>query len=93
MLTSLDLSKNTALYILECSNNQLTNLDMSNITWIQYLYCRSNLLSGEALNALFKTLPEHNLFKIIHIYGNPGLSVCDQSIAASKGWWVYIDEW
>ena len=41
-LTSLDLSKNTALLALFCSDNQLTSLDVSNNTLLSTLYCQTN---------------------------------------------------
>ena len=46
-LTSLDLSQNTALATLNCSNNyQLTSLDLSNNTSLTTLYCQSNQLTS-----------------------------------------------
>ena len=41
-LTTLDVSKNTALTRLRCHNNQLTSLDVSN-TDMKYLYCSVNI--------------------------------------------------
>ncbi len=41
-LTSLDVSKNTALNELDCSNIQLTSLDVSKNTALTYLYCPFN---------------------------------------------------
>ncbi len=46
-LTSLDISKNTALTGLDCSSNQLTNLDISNNTALRIeLSCGSNQLTS-----------------------------------------------
>ena len=45
-LTSLDMSKNTALTYLYCYNNQLTSLDVSNNTALTYLWCQSNQLTS-----------------------------------------------
>ena len=45
-LTTLDMSKNTALKCLACDNNQLTALDMSQNTALKYLYCRDNQLTS-----------------------------------------------
>jgi len=44
LLTSLDVSENTALTYLNCRNNQLTSLDVSNNTALSYLYCGENQL-------------------------------------------------
>lgn len=45
LLTSLDVSNNTALRQLECYSNQLTSLDVSNNTALRRLYCSSNQLT------------------------------------------------
>jgi len=45
-LTSLDVSKNTALTTISCYNNKLTSLDVSKNTALAYLYCRSNALTS-----------------------------------------------
>ena len=45
-LTALDLSHNTQLTGLGCSNNRLSNLDISHNTQLTELYCRDNKLSS-----------------------------------------------
>ena len=45
-LTSLDVSKNTALEILTCSSNQLKSLDVSKNTALRELDCRDNRLTA-----------------------------------------------
>lgn len=45
-LTSLDLSQNTALTAVYCSNNQLTSLDASNLLSLKTLNCNSNQLTS-----------------------------------------------
>ena len=45
-LTSLNLSKNTALKTLYCQNNYLTSLSLSNNTALEYLDCHSNRLTS-----------------------------------------------
>ena len=45
-LTSLDVSKNTALKLLECDRNQLTSLDVSKNTALTELYCYGNQLTS-----------------------------------------------
>ena len=44
-LTSLDVSKNTALTYLDCHSNQLTSLDVSKNTALTQLYCKNNQLT------------------------------------------------
>lgn len=46
LLTSLDMSKNTALKELYCYSNQLTSLDVSKNTALTKLYCYSNQLAS-----------------------------------------------
>ena len=46
LLTSLDLSQNTALAIVFCENNQLSSLDLGNNTALSYLRCSGNQLSS-----------------------------------------------
>jgi Leucine-rich repeat (LRR) protein len=45
-LTSLDMSKNTALTYLDCSYNQLTSLNVSKNTALIWLYCGENQLTS-----------------------------------------------
>ena len=45
-LTSLDVSKNTALTELSCEGNQLTSLDVSKNTALTKLYCNGNQLTS-----------------------------------------------
>ena len=45
-LTSLDLSKNTALTVLICDVNQLTSLDLSKNTALEVLWCNLNRLTS-----------------------------------------------
>lgn len=45
-LTSLNLSKNTALKTLDCQNNQLISLNLSNNTALESLDCHSNRLAS-----------------------------------------------
>lgn len=45
-LTTLDLSKNTALRFLNCGSNQLTSLDVSNNTVLTDLHCDKNKLTS-----------------------------------------------
>jgi len=61
-------------------------LDMSHNPMLNVLLCTDNELSGEALNALFETLPEKR--GNISISRNPGVNSCDPNIAINKGWSV-----
>ena len=45
-LTSLDVSKNTALQSLDCNHNKLTSLDVSKNSALQTLNCESNQLTS-----------------------------------------------
>lgn len=45
-LTTLDVSKNAALWSLTCSQNQLTQLDLTHNTELAYLYCYTNQLTS-----------------------------------------------
>ena len=46
VLTSLDVSRNTALETLRCSDNELTSLDVSSCTALETLYCYDNQLTS-----------------------------------------------
>ena len=45
-LTALDVSRNPALTLLNCSDNQLTALDVSKNTALKELYCKQNQLTA-----------------------------------------------
>ena len=57
-LIALDVSNNTQLTELYCSNNNLSSLDVSNNTELKHLYCSSNQLSSldVSQNTQLKTL-------------------------------------
>ena len=54
MLTSVDLSKNTALKKLSCSNNNITSLDLSANAVLEEIYCYNNNISLAGLYAISK---------------------------------------
>ncbi len=98
-LSTLNLKGCSALKELVCSSNELTTLDVSGLAALESLDCDSNDLSAEALNQIFKDLPQGKTFEdkygntkqsTIKIYGNPGEDKCDKSIAERKGWKIYI---
>ena len=74
-LTSLNVSKNTALTSLECSYNQLTSLDVSKNTALEELDCFSNQLTSldVSKNTVFST-PKCNLEWSSPCSGRPLLS-------------------
>ncbi len=96
-LSTLNLKGCSALKELNCLSNDLTTLDVSGLAALEYLDCIYNDLSAEALNQIFKDLPQRKTFEdkygntkqsTIRIYGNPGKDTCDKSIAEKKGWEV-----
>ena len=75
-LTSLDVSKNTALEELYCLYNQLTSLDVSKNTALTYLECSSNQLSSlnVSKNTALKTLYcGYNQFTSLDVSKNTAL--------------------
>ena len=100
-LTSLDVSSNITLTYLSCYYNQLTTLDVSSNTKLIRLYFEGNQLTASALNDFFRSLPDNTSYtkringphfispSCIVIFGNPGTSYCDVSIAEEKGWRVW----
>ena len=83
-LTSLDVSKNTALERLDCYNNQLTSLDVSKNTALKELYCYNNQLT--ALDVSKNTALRHlscrnNQLTSLDVSNNTALSYlhCDRN--------------
>ncbi|MCC2231870.1 leucine-rich repeat protein [Lachnospiraceae bacterium CLA-AA-H215] len=70
-LTSLDISKNTALTYLDCSYNQLTSLELQNNTALTSVVCNRNQLTSLEVD-------ENILLERLECYGNQ-LSVLDVS--------------
>ena len=69
-LTSLDVSKNPELWLLNCSNNYLTSLDLSKNTKLKTLTCSGNML--EAIDV------SHNqALETLICNNNPGLKSLD----------------
>ena len=89
-LTALDVSRNTALIGLNINYNQIVSLDFSKNTALFSLSLVGNQFTADALNDLFRSLPETSGGIIFLGYrngaGNPGNQYCDDSIARSKGW-------
>lgn len=97
-LTTLDVSGLTALEYLHCSYNyDLSSLNLKGCSSLKELDCSYNDLSADALNQIFKDLPQGKTWtdeygdtgqSTIWIYGNSGEDTCDKSIAEKKGWEV-----
>jgi uncharacterized UBP type Zn finger protein len=80
-------SRNPVLKDLDCRVNQLTELDVTQNTALEWLSCCGNQLSAIALNTLFKTLHDNDVFdRKVLIFNNPGTTDCDTGIAVGKGW-------
>ena len=81
-LSSLDVSKNTALTYLNCNTNQLTALDVTNNTALIYLLCSSNQLTALDVtnNKTLKTLNAvYNKIESLYIVGFSSLTWLDVS--------------
>ena len=76
------------IQFLDCDYTNLRSLNVSGCTALIELSCLHNQLSSEALNALFNSLNDKPVSKIIRIGDNPGTYTCDTSIAEKKGWTV-----
>ena len=72
----LDLSRNSALKYLDCSDNEFTSLDLSNNTALEEVYCRRNRLKHLSLtnNYALKSLNcEYNEMEQIFLFYAPQL--------------------
>jgi hypothetical protein len=93
-LTSLDVSKNTALLDLQCYDNKLTSLDVSKNTALTCLGCNNNQIKGDKMQALVNSLPTvtNGRFYVIYTKDSDEQNVCTKpqvKIATDKGWKVY----
>ena len=70
-----------------CEKHKLTILEINGCKALKYLVCIGNQLNSSALNAIFNSLPKSTDGRIL-VFGNPGSSECDKSIATNKGWAV-----
>ena len=78
LLSSLDVSNNTALRRLECNDNQLTSLDVSNNNALRYLGCYSNQLTS-------LELPNNTALQTLECYSNQ-LTSLDVSKNTELAW-------
>lgn len=100
LLTQLDLSSCPRLQKLNCMGNQITGIDISNNKNLYTLYCGKNELSADALNKIFKDLPDAEVkytdtrmipsprYSVIYYLENPGAVQSDEKILTDKWWRV-----
>ena len=88
-LIVLDVTKNTTLEKIYCSNNKLSVLDVASCKALKHLDCSDNNFSAKAINELFGTLNSSAIDKkTVEIYYNTGCQTCDREIAQKKRWIV-----
>lgn len=93
-LTELDISKQSLLYSLDCSNNKsLTDLLLPEENRLLSVECHNCHLDGDALNSVFGKLlqvpesyPGYENSFFISYYDNPGETGCDKGLL--KGWLI-----
>lgn len=81
-LTSLDLSRNTALTEVYCSGNSIKSLDVSNNTALEYLWCRNNRLTSLDVSGntkLTSLVCSDNLLKSLDVSKNTRLTALNCS--------------
>ncbi|MDO6596398.1 hypothetical protein Q4512_05695 [Oceanihabitans sp. 2_MG-2023] len=88
VITSLDITQNTALTILNCYGNNLTNIDLSNNTALTQLYCHSNYLTNLDLSnntALTYLNSRNNNLTSLDVNNNTALQTlaCDNNYLTS----------
>ncbi|WP_338841598.1 leucine-rich repeat domain-containing protein [Flavobacterium ginsenosidimutans] len=77
LLTTLNISKNTALTTLDCNNNRITSLDVSNNIALLNLSCYANQLTSldvKANTALTKLDSGSNLYTSLDVSSNTALT-------------------
>ena len=90
-LTHLDMSENSKLGILDCSNNLLENLSLPLGNGLSKLECHNNRLSASILDNIFAILNDAtsvpaNKKPQISFYDNSGAASCNKHIFIDKGW-------
>ena len=91
LLTSLDLSQNTALEYLDCSCNPLTGLNVGKNTALTRLYCYSTQLTSLDVSGCTKMetiVCNDNRLTVLDVSGCPGLSgmECQNNPTLSEIW-------
>ncbi|MBR2250261.1 MAG: hypothetical protein IJ844_07130 [Prevotella sp.] len=81
------------LKVLNCSNNLLTELDLTYNTHLIQVDCYQNLITGDKMDALIASLPEHEgtLTAVNQrVLSEKNLCTVEQvGAAATRGWTVY----
>lgn len=84
-LISVDVSDNNGLtHIYAQSCPSMTSIDISNDPSLQYVNVASGGLDASAIDNMFIQLPTYS--GVVYVYGNPGVSNCDTTIATGKNW-------
>ena len=71
-LTTIDVSKNSNLYMLSCGNNSLTALDVSGLTNLYEVYCTNGQLTSikaDGCTALYSIYAENNKLQSLSVNG------------------------
>ena len=88
--STLDVSKNTALEVLDCSNNQLNDLDVSKNTALKELYCYRNSIRDEGMQTLISSLHQNGgtLYAYDTTYDQNEMTTTNVADAKAKKWQV-----
>jgi Leucine-rich repeat (LRR) protein len=83
--TNLNLSQNTALKYLNCSNNSLTQLNITGLSNLQTLFCNYNNLTNlnfSGYSALLNLNCSNNQLATLNLFGNNALTylVCNNNV-------------
>ena len=88
--STLDVSKNTALEVLDCSINQLNDLDVSKNTALKELYCYRNSIRDEGMQTLISSLHQNGgtLYAYDTTYDQNEMTTTHVADAKAKKWQV-----
>ena len=88
--STLDLSKNTALEVLDCSINRLNALDVSKNTALKELYCYRNSIRDESMQTLISSLHQNGgtLYAYDTTYDQNEMTTTNVADAKAKKWQV-----
>lgn len=88
--STLDVSKNEALEVLDCSNNQLNDLDVSKNTALKELYCYRNSIRDEGMQTLISSLHQNGgtLYAYDTTYDQNEMTTTNVADVKAKKWTV-----
>ena len=88
--STLDVSKNTALEVLDCSINRLNALDVSKNTALKELYCYRNSIRDESMQTLISSLHQNGgtLYAYDTTYDQNEMTTTNVADAKAKKWQV-----